>query len=66
MKNYEKDFEDQRKAMDERQARAYDLGQINALNTLIRAVNNGLWDSMTYENVVLMRDKLAQAMEADN
>lgn len=66
MKNYEKDFEDQRKAMDERQERAYDLGQINALNTLIRAVNNGLWDSMTYENVVLMRDKLAQAMEADN
>mgnify|MGYP000865528355 FL=1 len=65
MKNYEKDFEDQRKAMDERLARAYDLGQINALNTLIRAVNNGLWDSMTYENVVLMRDKLAQAMESD-
>ena len=28
MKNYEKDFEDQRKAMDERLARAYDLGQI--------------------------------------
>ena len=51
--------------MDERLARAYDLGQINALNTLIRAVNNGLWDSMTYENVVLMRDKLAQAMESD-
>lgn len=65
MKNYEKDFEDQRKSMDERQARAYDLGQINALNTLIRAVNNGLWDSMTYENVVLMRDKLMQAMESD-
>lgn len=66
MKNYEKDFEDQRKAMDERLARTYDLGQINALNTLIRAVNNGLWDSMTYENVVLMRDKLMQAMESDN
>lgn len=65
MEGYEKDFEDQRKAMDERQARAYDLGQINALNTLIRAVNNGLWDSMTYENVVLMRDKLMQAMESD-
>lgn len=65
MKNYEKDFEDQRKSMDERQARAYDLGQINALNTLIRAVNNGIWDSMTYENVVLMRDKLMQAMESD-
>lgn len=66
MEGYEKDFEDQRKAMDERLARTYDLGQINALNTLIRAVNNGLWDSMTYENVVLMRDKLMQAMEADN
>lgn len=66
MKNYEKDFEDQRKAMDEILARTYDLGQINALNTLIRAVNNGLWDSMTYENVVLMRDKLMQAMESDN
>ena len=65
MEDYEKDFEDQRKAMDERLARTYDLGQINALNTLIRAVNNGLWDSMTYENVVLMRDKLAQAMESD-
>jgi hypothetical protein len=66
VEGYEKDFEDQRKAMDERLARTYDLGQINALNTLIRAVNNGLWDSMTYENVVLMRDKLMQAMEADN
>ena len=65
MEDYEKDFEDQRKAMDERLARTYDLGQINALNTLIRAVNNGLWDSITYENVVLMRDKLAQAMESD-
>lgn len=65
MKNYEKDFEDQRKDMDERLARTYDLGQINALNTLIRAVNNGIWDSMTYENVVLMRDKLMQAMESD-
>lgn len=65
MEDYEKDFEDQRKAMDERLARTYDLGQINALNTLIRAVNNGLWDSITYENVVLMRDKLMQAMESD-
>ena len=65
MEDYEKDFEDQRKAMDERLARTYDLGQINALNTLIRAVNNGLWDSITYENVVLTRDKLMQAMESD-
>lgn len=65
MEDYEKDFEDQRKAMDKRLARTYDFGQINALNTLIRAVNNGLWDSITYENVVLMRDKLMQAMESD-
>lgn len=65
MKSYEKDFEDQRKAMDEILTRTYDLGQINALNTLIEAVNNGLWESMTYENVVLIRDKLMQAMESD-
>ena len=64
MEDYEKDFEDQRKAMDERLARTYDLGQINALNTLIRAVNNGLWDSITYENVVLMRDKLMHGIES--
>ena len=65
MEDYEKDFEEQRKAMDERLERTYDLGQINALNTLIRAVNNWLWNSMTSETVVLMRDKLAQAMESD-
>lgn len=66
MKDYEKDFEAKRDAMDKILTRTYDLGQINALDALIYAVDSGLWKSMSYENVVLMRDKLAQAMEADN
>ena len=52
--------------MDKVLTRTYDLGQINALDTLIYAVDSGTWKEMSYENVVLMRDKLAQAMEADN
>lgn len=66
MKDYEKEFEAQRDNMDKVLTRTYDLGQINALDTLIYAVNSGTWKEMSYENVVLMRDKLMQAMEADN
>lgn len=66
MKDYEKEFEAQRDNMDNVLTRTYDLGQINALDALIYAVNSGTWKEMSYENVVLMRDKLAQAMEADN
>jgi len=66
MKDYEKEFEAQRDNMDNVLARTYDLGKINALDALIYAVNSGIWKEMSYENVVLMRDKLAQAMEADN
>lgn len=66
MKDYEKEFEEQRDNMDNVLTRTYDLGQINALDALIYAVNSGTWKEMSYENVVLMRDKLAHAMEADN
>ena len=66
MKDYEKEFEVQRDNMDNVLTRTYDLGQINALDALIYAVDSGTWKEMLYENVVLMRDKLAQAMEADN
>lgn len=66
MKDYEKEFEIRRDNMDKVLAKTYDLGQIHALNTLINAVNNGIWKQMTYENVVLLRDKLIQAMEADD
>lgn len=66
MKDYEKEFEVQRDNMDNVLTRTYDLGQINALDALIYAVDSGTWKEMSYENVVLMRDKLAQAMEADN
>lgn len=66
MKNYEKDFEAKRDAMDKILTRTYDLGQINALDTLIRAVDSGTWQEMSYENVVSLRDKLMQVMEDDN
>ena len=66
MKDYEKEFEVQRDNMDNVLTRTYDLGQINALDALIYAVDSGTWKEMSYENVVLMRDKLEQAMEADN
>ena len=66
MKNYEKDFEAKRDAMDKILTRTYDLGQIHALDTLIRAVDSGTWQEMSYENVVSLRDKLMQVMEDDN
>nr|DAH87603.1 MAG TPA: hypothetical protein [Caudoviricetes sp.] len=66
MKKYEKDFEAKRDAMDKMLTRTYDLGQIHALDTLIRAVDSGTWQEMSYENVVSLRDKLMQVMEDDN
>ena len=52
--------------MDKILTRTYDLGQIHALDTLIRAVDSGTWQEMSYENVVSLRDKLMQVMEDDN
>ena len=66
MKDYEKEFEAQRDNMDKVLTRTYDLGQIHALDTLIRAVDSGTWQEMSYENVVSLRDKLMQVMEDDN
>lgn len=66
MEGYEKEFEKQIIAMDKVLARTYDLGQMNALNTLINAVDSGIWQHMSYENVVSVRDKLMKAMESDN
>jgi hypothetical protein len=66
MKDYEKDFEARREAMDKILTRTYDLGQINALDTLIYAVDSGTWKEMSYENVVSLRDKLMLEMESEN
>lgn len=66
MKDYEKDFEAKRDAMDKILTRTYDLGQINALDTLIRAVDSGIWQEMSYENIVSLRDKLMLEMESEN
>ena len=63
MKDYEKDFEAKRDAMDKILTRTYDLGQIHALDTLIRAVDSGTWQEMSYENVVSLRDKLMEVRE---
>lgn len=61
-----KAFEIQRNKMDEVLARTYDLGQLNALEALISAVENGTLDNVTYEKVVAMRDELKQLMESDS
>lgn len=66
MKDYEKDFEAKRDAMDKILTRTYDLGQIHALDTLIRAVDSGIWQEMSYENIVSLRDKLMLEMESEN
>lgn len=58
MEDYEKKFESLRYRMDNVLSQTYDLGQINALDTLIRAVDAKMWDQITYEKVVALRDKL--------
>lgn len=61
-----KAFETQRDKMDEILTRTYDLGQLNALEVLIGAVDNGTWDNVTYEKIVAARDALKQSMESDS
>ena len=58
MEDYEKKFESLRFRMDNVLSQTYDLGQINALDTLISAVDAKMWDQITYEKVVTLRDKL--------
>ena len=58
MEDYEMKFESLRFRMDNVLSQAYDLGQINALDTLIRAVDAKMWNQITYEKVVALRDKL--------
>lgn len=57
-----KAFETQRDKMDEILTRTYELGQLNALEALISAVDDGTWDNLTYERVVAARDVLERLM----
>ena len=59
-------FETQRDKMDEILTRTYDLGQLNALEVLINAVDDGTWDNLTYERVVAVRDALERLMQSDS
>lgn len=61
-----KAFELQRNKMDEVLTRTYDLGQLNALEVLINAVDDGTWDNLTYERVVAVRDALERLMQSDS
>jgi hypothetical protein len=61
-----KAFETQRDKMDEILTRTYDLGQLNALEVLINAVDDGTWDNLTYERVVAVRDALERLMQSDS
>lgn len=46
-----KAFETQRDKMDEILTRTYDLGQLNALEVLISAVDDGTWDDLGKETL---------------
>ena len=61
-----KAFETQRDKMDEILTRTYDLGQLNALEVLINAVDDGTRDNLTYERVVAVRDALERLMQSDS
>ena len=61
-----KAFETQRDKMDEILTRTYDLGQLNRLEVLISAVDDGTWDDLTYERVVAVRDVLERLMQSDS
>ena len=61
-----KAFETQRDKMDEILTRTYELGQLNALEALISAVDDGTWDNLTYERVVAVRDGLERLMQSES